>query len=46
VRDFAFASSRKFMWDAQVVKQETKNVVDARATPQSILPPALQHSVT
>lgn len=27
VRDFAFASSRKFMWDAQVVKQETKNVM-------------------
>lgn len=27
VRDFAFASSRKFMWDAQVVKQSTKNVL-------------------
>jgi hypothetical protein len=27
VRDFAFASSRKFIWDAQVVKQETKNVM-------------------
>lgn len=27
VRDFAFASSRKFMWDAMVVKQETKNVM-------------------
>ncbi|MBI3135121.1 MAG: M1 family metallopeptidase [Bacteroidetes bacterium] len=27
VRDFAFASSRKFMWDAQVVKQESKNVM-------------------
>jgi len=27
VRDFAFASSRKFMWDAQVVKQSTKNVM-------------------
>ena len=27
VRDFAFASSRKFMWDAQAVKLETKTVV-------------------
>jgi hypothetical protein len=27
VRDFAFASSRKFIWDAQVVKQSTKNVM-------------------
>ena len=27
VRDFAFASSRKFIWDAQLVKQETKNVL-------------------
>ncbi|MBL7897821.1 MAG: M1 family metallopeptidase, partial [Crocinitomicaceae bacterium] len=27
VRDFAFASSRKFMWDAMVVKQQTKNVM-------------------
>jgi len=27
VRDFAFASSRKFCWDAQVVKQATKNVM-------------------
>jgi len=27
VRDFAFASSRKFMWDAQIVKQATKNVL-------------------
>jgi hypothetical protein len=27
VRDFAFASSRKFIWDAQIVKQETKNVL-------------------
>lgn len=27
VRDFAFASSRKFMWDAMVVKQESKNVM-------------------
>lgn len=27
VRDFAFASSRKFIWDAQMVKQSTKNVM-------------------
>ncbi|MBK7128647.1 MAG: M1 family metallopeptidase [Crocinitomicaceae bacterium] len=27
VRDFAFASSRKFMWDAMVVKQDSKNVM-------------------
>ena len=27
VRDFAFASSRKFIWDAQRVKQETKTVM-------------------
>ena len=27
VRDFAFASSRKFMWDAQRVVQETKTVM-------------------
>jgi hypothetical protein len=27
VRDFAFASSRKFIWDAMGVKQETKNVL-------------------
>ncbi|MGB1294344.1 MAG: M1 family metallopeptidase [Flavobacteriales bacterium] len=27
VRDFAFASSRKFMWDAMAVKQETKDVL-------------------
>ena len=27
VRDFAFASSRKFIWDAQVVKQKTKDVM-------------------
>jgi len=27
VRDFAFASSRKFIWDAQVVRQNTKNVM-------------------
>ncbi len=27
VRDFAFASSRKFMWDAQAVEQETKTVM-------------------
>src|SRR5690606_671410 len=27
VRDFAFASSRKFIWDAMVVKQSTKNVM-------------------
>jgi len=27
VRDFAFASSRKFIWDAQIVKQSSKNVL-------------------
>ena len=27
VRDFAFASSRKFIWDAQIVKQNTKDVL-------------------
>jgi hypothetical protein len=27
VRDFAFASSRKFIWDAMGVKQDTKNVL-------------------
>ncbi|MCH2234356.1 MAG: M1 family metallopeptidase [Crocinitomicaceae bacterium] len=27
VRDFAFASSRKFIWDASVVRQETKDVM-------------------
>jgi len=27
VRDFAFASSRKFIWDAQAVEQETKTVM-------------------
>jgi hypothetical protein len=27
VRDFAFASSRKFIWDAMAVKQETKDVL-------------------
>ena len=27
VRDFAFASSRKFIWDAQLVEQETENVL-------------------
>lgn len=27
VRDFAFASSRKFMWDAMAVKQNTKDVL-------------------
>ncbi|MFK8046647.1 MAG: M1 family metallopeptidase [Crocinitomicaceae bacterium] len=27
VRDFAFASSRKFIWDAQLVKQDTKDVM-------------------
>ncbi|GAA0874881.1 M1 family metallopeptidase [Wandonia haliotis] len=27
VRDFAFASSRKFIWDAMTVKQENKNVL-------------------
>lgn len=27
VRDFAFASSRKFIWDAQIVKQQTKNTL-------------------
>lgn len=27
VRDFAFASSRKFMWDAQAVKLDTKTVM-------------------
>jgi hypothetical protein len=27
VRDFAFASSKKFIWDAMVVKQETKDVL-------------------
>jgi hypothetical protein len=27
VRDFAFASSRKFMWDAQAVELETKSVL-------------------
>lgn len=27
VRDFAFASSRKFMWDAQIVKLPSRNVL-------------------
>ncbi|MCB9198177.1 MAG: M1 family metallopeptidase [Flavobacteriales bacterium] len=27
VRDFAFASSKKFIWDAMTVKQETKDVL-------------------
>ncbi len=27
VRDFAFASSKKFIWDAMIVKQETKDVL-------------------
>ncbi|MCT4664530.1 MAG: M1 family metallopeptidase [Flavobacteriales bacterium] len=27
VRDFAFASSRKFIWDAMAVKQQTKDVL-------------------
>lgn len=27
VRDFAFASSRKFMWDAQITKVKSKNVL-------------------
>ena len=27
VRDFAFASSRKFIWDAQLVKQNTRDVI-------------------
>ncbi len=38
VRDFAFASSRKFIWDAQVVKQETKNVIAMSFYPKEGMP--------
>ena len=38
VRDFAFASSRKFIWDAQVVKQETKDVMAMSFYPKEGMP--------
>jgi hypothetical protein len=38
VRDFAFASSRKFIWDAQVVRQETKDVMAMSYYPKEGMP--------
>ncbi|MGV6861646.1 MAG: M1 family metallopeptidase [Putridiphycobacter sp.] len=38
VRDFAFASSRKFVWDAQVVQQETKDVMAMSFYPKEGMP--------
>ena len=38
VRDFAFASSRKFMWDAMRVKQETKDVMAMSYYPKEGMP--------
>ncbi len=38
VRDFAFASSRKFIWDAQIVKQETKDVLAMSFYPKEGMP--------
>ncbi|HIP36771.1 MAG TPA: M1 family peptidase [Crocinitomix sp.] len=38
VRDFAFASSRKFIWDAQVVKQKTKDVMAMSFYPKEGMP--------
>ncbi|MBD0832966.1 M1 family metallopeptidase [Aestuariibaculum sediminum] len=38
VRDFAFASSRKFMWDAQAVKLETHTVMAMSFFPKEGLP--------
>ncbi|MCB4798560.1 M1 family metallopeptidase [Neotamlana laminarinivorans] len=38
VRDFAFASSRKFLWDAQAVKLETNNVLIMSLYPKEGLP--------
>src|SRR5205085_11778063 len=38
VRDFAFASSRKFMWDAQAVKLPTNTVLAMSFYPKEGLP--------
>ena len=38
VRDFAFASSRKFVWDAQRVVQETKTVMAMSYYPKEGMP--------
>ena len=38
VRDFAFASSRKFIWDAQVVQLETKSVLAMSYYPKEGMP--------
>lgn len=38
VRDFAFASSRKFMWDAQAVKLSTNTVMAMSLYPKEGLP--------
>ncbi|WP_406684938.1 M1 family metallopeptidase [Seonamhaeicola sp. MEBiC1930] len=38
VRDFAFASSRKFMWDAQAIKLPTNNVIAMSFYPKEGLP--------
>jgi len=38
VRDFAFASSRKFIWDAQRVVQETKTVMAMSYYPKEGMP--------
>ena len=38
VRDFAFASSRKFMWDAQAVKLPTNTVIAMSFYPKEGLP--------
>lgn len=46
VRDFAFASSRKFMWDAQAVKLSTNNVMAMSFYPKEGLPVWQEESTT
>lgn len=46
VRDFAFASSRKFIWDAQAVKLPTHNVMAMSYYPKEGLPVWQESSTT
>ena len=46
VRDFAFASSRKFMWDAQAVKLPTNTVMAMSFYPKEGLPVWQESSTT
>ncbi|WP_203257580.1 M1 family metallopeptidase [Hyunsoonleella ulvae] len=46
VRDFAFASSRKFMWDAQAVKLPTNTVMAMSFYPKEGLPVWQEESTT